>query len=60
MVLELVINPAGQVVACKVVASEIADQIMIDKIVNRVRLFNFGERDVGTTTIRYPVHFLPT
>lgn len=60
VVLELVINPAGQVVACKVVASEIADQIMIDKIVNRVRLFNFGERDVGTTTIRYPVHFLPT
>ncbi len=60
VVLELVIDPNGRVVECKVVASEIADQTMIDKIVNRIRLFNFGERDVKTTTIRYPVHFLPT
>ena len=60
VVLELVIDPNGAVVDCKVVASEIADQTMIDKIVNRIRLFNFGSRDVKQTTIRYPVHFLPT
>lgn len=60
VVLELVIDPTGRVVDCKVVASEIDDQTMIDKIVNRIRLFNFGTRDVKTTTIRYPVHFLPT
>ncbi len=60
VVLELVINPDGRVVECKVVSSEINDQTMIDKIVNRVRLFNFGQRDVRTTTITYPVHFLPT
>lgn len=60
VVLELVIDPTGRVVDCKVVSSEIADDTMIDKIVNRVRLFNFGDRDVQTTTITYPVHFLPT
>lgn len=60
VVLELVIDPQGRVVDCKVVASEISDQTMIDKIVNRIRLFNFGGRDVRTTTIRYPVHFLPS
>lgn len=60
VVLELVIDPNGQVVDCKVVASDIADQTVIDKIVNRIRLFNFGKRDVRTTTISYPVHFLPT
>ena len=60
VVLELVIDPQGRVVECRVVASEISDQMMIDKIVNRVRLFNFGGRDVRTTTIRYPVHFLPS
>ncbi|NKB99212.1 MAG: AgmX/PglI C-terminal domain-containing protein [Pseudomonadales bacterium] len=60
VVLELVIDPNGQVVECKVVASEIDDQMMIDKIVNRVRLFNFGTREVRRTKIRYPVHFLPT
>ncbi len=60
VVLELVIDPAGRVVDCNVVASEIGDQTMIDKIVNRIRLFDFGNRDVKQTTIRYPVHFLPT
>ena len=60
VVLELVISPAGQVMDVKVVASEIDDDSVVAKIVNRVRLFDFGKRDVGTTTISYPVHFLPT
>ncbi|MFV2091151.1 MAG: AgmX/PglI C-terminal domain-containing protein, partial [Pseudomonadales bacterium] len=60
VVLELVISPSGQVVDCKVVASEITDEAVVAKLVNRIRLFNFGKRDVGTTTINYPVHFLPT
>ena len=60
VVLELVIAPSGAVADVRVIATEIADQTMIDKIVKRIRLFNFGERDVKQTTIRYPVHFLPT
>lgn len=60
VILELVISPTGQVMDVKVVASEIDDETVVAKIVNRVRLFNFGKRDVGTTTISYPVHFLPT
>lgn len=60
VVLELVISPTGQVLDCKVVASEITDESVVAKIINRIRLFNFGERDVGTTTISYPVHFLPS
>ncbi len=58
--LELVIDPNGQVIECKVVATELVDDVLVSKIVNRVRLFDFGERDVSTTTINYPVHFLPT
>ena len=60
VVLELVIDPNGQVIECKVVATELVDDVLVGKIVNRVRLFDFGERDVSTTTINYPVHFLPT
>ncbi len=60
VVLELVISPTGQVMDVRVVASEIADEAVVAKIVSRVRLFDFGARDVGTTTISYPVHFLPT
>lgn len=60
VVLELVIAPSGQVTDVKVVASELADEEVVAKILNRIRLFDFGKRDVGVTTISYPVHFLPT
>ena len=60
VVLELIIDPAGRIVDCKVAASELVDQSLLAKIVNRVRLFDFGRQDVRTTTINYPVHFLPT
>ncbi|MCZ6619900.1 MAG: AgmX/PglI C-terminal domain-containing protein, partial [Gammaproteobacteria bacterium] len=60
VVLELVIEPNGVVREVIVVASELNDDLLVAKIVNRIRLFDFGKRDVGTTTLRYPVHFLPT
>jgi protein TonB len=60
VVLELIIDPTGRVVDCKVKASELTDDAMVAKIVSRVRMFDFGQRDVSTTTISYPVHFLPT
>ncbi len=60
VVLELVISPSGQVSDVNVVASELADEALVAKIMSRIRLFNFGERDVSITTISYPVHFLPT
>ncbi len=60
VILELVISPTGQVMDVKVVASEIDDEAVVAKIINRIRLFDFGKRDVGTTTISYPVHFLPS
>jgi protein TonB len=60
VVLELVIDPNGTVTNVRVVASELTDDALVAKIVSRIRLFNFGAREVGTTTINYPVHFLPT
>ncbi len=60
VVLELVIAPSGRVTDVRVVASELADEALVAKILNRVRLFDFGRRDVGVTTISYPVHFLPS
>lgn len=60
VVLELVISPSGEVADISVVASELSDASLVAKILSRVRLFDFGQRDVGTTTISYPVHFLPS
>lgn len=60
VVLELVIDPSGQVSDVSVVASELADATLVAKILSRIRMFDFGRRDVAVTTISYPVHFLPT
>ncbi len=60
IVLELVIEPDGHVSACRVVSTDMDDQKMINKLVTRVQLFDFGVRDVAVTKISYPVHFLPT
>ncbi|MBV1906695.1 MAG: AgmX/PglI C-terminal domain-containing protein [Pseudomonadales bacterium] len=60
VVLELVIDADGTVVDCSVQSSELTDTQLVAKIVNRIRMFNFGKRDVAETRINYPVHFLPT
>lgn len=60
VVLELVIAPDGAVVTCRVISSEIADAALVDRVVQRVRSFRFAADDVSTTTVTYPVHFLPT
>ena len=60
VVLELTIDPSGRVVECKVLESELADSAVVAKIVNRVKLFNFGAQSVRQTKINYPVHFLPS
>ncbi len=60
VVLELKIDPSGRVLECNVVSSELVDDSVVAKIVNRIRLFDFGKREVSTTTLRYPVSFLPT
>ena len=60
VVLELSIAPSGRVLDCKVLSSEIDDSAVVAKIVNRVKLFDFGARPVRQTRINYPVHFLPS
>ena len=60
VVLELQIDPEGHVLACRVVSSELPDPALMEKIVSRIRMFDFGRKEVGTTTISYPVQFLPT
>lgn len=60
VVLELTIDPSGRVIDCKVLESEITDDAVVAKIVNRVKLFDFGAQSVRQTRINYPVHFLPS
>jgi outer membrane biosynthesis protein TonB len=57
---ELVIEESGAVSSCDVVSSTVEEPQLEQKICNRLRLVNFGERPgVETMTIRYPIELLP-
>jgi len=59
VVLQLTIAPSGKVTMCKLVSSELHDAALGQKISQRVKLFDFGAKDVETVTITYPIDFLP-
>jgi protein TonB len=59
VVLKLTIAPSGKVTHCSVVSSELGDADLGGKITSRVKLFDFGAKDVAEVTITYPIDFLP-
>ncbi len=59
VVLKLTIAPSGKVVDCEVVSSELDDPELARKLVQRVKLFDFGAKDVETVTTTKPIDFLP-
>jgi TonB family protein len=59
VVLEVTIAPSGEVTACRVVSSELGDPELERKLVARVRMFRFEERDVATMTTTKPIEFFP-
>lgn len=59
LVLRLTIAPSGQVVDCEVVSSELGDADLEARLVRRVRLFDFGAKDVAEVTTTKPIEFFP-
>lgn len=59
LVLRLTIAPNGQVTACEVVSSELGDDELERKLVQRVLLFKFDARDVEPITTTKPIDFFP-
>jgi hypothetical protein len=60
MVLRLTIEPDGSVSFCKLEASDMRAPLLADEVVDRVRNFDFGAKEVPAVTIVYPIDFLPT
>ena len=48
------------VMACEVVSSELRAKELERKLVSRVRLFDFGAKNVGVMVVTYPIDFLPS
>jgi TonB family protein len=60
MVLRLTIAPSGAVTNIGVVSSELGDSELERRLLARIKAFNFGEKDVDTVTVTYPIHFFPS
>lgn len=61
LVLEITIAPNGSVSNVRILSSELHDDELEKKIISRVRLFKFEPRNnVDTTTVKYPIDFLPS
>lgn len=61
VVVRLTIAPSGAVTACELVSSELGNPELEQKVIQRVKLLNFGAKNVPSFTYpNYPIVFLPT
>jgi periplasmic protein TonB len=61
LVLEIIIAPNGSVTNVRILSSELHDTELENKIITRVKLFKFETRNnIDTTTVKYPIDFLPS
>lgn len=60
VVLELKIAPAGNVVSCRLVSSELKAPELEQKLLARIQQFDFGAKDVDQMVVTYPMDFLPS
>jgi len=59
MVLRIRIEPDGSVTLCELQATDMRAPQLVAQVVDRVRTFDFGAKDVPAITILYPIDFLP-
>lgn len=60
IVLEITINPQGNVTDVTVVSSELNSPSLERGIVARIKAFKFESNDVDEMTVTYPIEFLPS
>jgi protein TonB len=59
VVVQLTIAPTGEVTDCKVLSSELKDAELERKLVARIKMFKFDDRDVELITTTKPIDFFP-
>lgn len=60
LILAITILPSGQVSKIEVRSSELNNAALEQRIIARIKRFNFGTRGVETVTVTYPIEFLPS
>jgi hypothetical protein len=59
MVLKLTIEPSGAVSFIELQSTDMNAPNLVAQVLERVRTFDFGAKDVAAVTIVYPIDFLP-
>ncbi|MDH3715867.1 MAG: TonB family protein, partial [Gammaproteobacteria bacterium] len=59
VVLEITIAPSGKVTSVKLVSSELSSPKLERKLVARIKLIDFGQKEVETVTTTLPIDFFP-
>ncbi|MFK7816178.1 MAG: TonB family protein [Gammaproteobacteria bacterium] len=59
VVLKITIAPSGKVTSASIVSSQLGNPTLENKIIQRVKLINFGAEDVPSYTFNYPIDFYP-
>jgi hypothetical protein len=59
MVLRLTIEPSGVVSFLELQSTDMDAPALVTQVLERVRTFDFGAKDVAAITIVYPIDFLP-
>jgi TonB family protein len=60
VVVELTISPGGEVIAVKILSSELGDDKLVRKLVIKIKKFKFTKANVAEITVTYPIEFLPS
>ena len=59
MVIRLTITASGKITHIALVSSELGDPALEQKLLRRIKMFNFGAKQVEDVTVNYPIDFLP-
>jgi periplasmic protein TonB len=59
VVMQLTIAPSGEITDIRIVSSELGDAELERKLVARVRMFRFEDKDVEAITTTKPIEFFP-
>ncbi len=59
VVFQLTIAPWGEVTECKIISSELNDAELERKLVARIRMFRFEDKEVEAVTTTKPIEFFP-
>lgn len=60
LVLKLVIQPSGHVSSVSIISSGLHDNRLEQQLINRIKHFNFGAKDVPVWEGPYPIRFFPS